>query len=102
MTEAITFITAALQILSFALLLAGAAYLHLRLRRLSSLSFILSSLAILAWIFWGMLTINRLLDIQVVDDPPMILFNFAEAHLIAPAIDALLGFWFCASLFFHG
>jgi len=46
-----------------------------------------------------MLAINRLLDIQVADDPPAILFSYPDAHLIAPTVDTLIGFWLCSSLF---
>ena len=48
-----------LELFAYLLLLAGCVLLHVRLRRPSSLSFLLSLGALLAWIFWGQSALSQ-------------------------------------------
>jgi len=85
------------QILSALVFVAGCVLLHLRLRRPSSLSLLLSIGAQLAWLIWGMSFFLRIdpvsLGLFIHNEAPAVLYWVYTAHLITAAMTL----WFAVS-----
>ena len=87
-------------LLSLLLLLASCMLLHIRLRHPSSLSFLFSLAAFIAWSMWG-----ESILWQITPTPPSTgtakdIIYFARSQAIVAAIEGIFMLWISCSLFF--
>ena len=87
------------ELLAYLLLFAGCVLLHVRLRRLSSLSFLFSLAALLVWILWGQSALWHLLPTPPGTEAAELL-QLEHSYPIFAAIELLLLLWFGFSFFF--
>jgi uncharacterized Tic20 family protein len=87
------------ELLSLLLLLAGCILLHVRLRRPSSLSFLLSLAASAAWKLWGQSVIWQMLPTPPSTGTAKDLINFDYSQSIIAATDLALFLWVSGSFF---
>jgi len=88
-----------LEVLAWLLLLAGCALLHVRVRSLSSLSFLLSISACAVWIFWAQSAFWLVLSIAPGTGTAHDLANLGHSQSIAGAIETALMLWVGGSFF---
>jgi hypothetical protein len=95
--------TLALQVvgvLAWLLLLAGCVLLHIRLRRISSLSFVLSLVAVAAWTHWGQSVLWQIFPVPPGTGTAKDLDLLGHLEPAVAAIEAALMLWVGGSFFF--
>jgi hypothetical protein len=88
-----------LQILSFLVLLAGCILFHRRLRRASSLSFLLSVVVAALWLYFAKEMLFYAVSPQVVPGTAAVLATMDRAPSIVALVEALISLWLVASFF---
>ena len=86
--------------LAWALFLGGCVLLHLRVRRFSSLSFLLSLVAVAAWSYWGQSVLWQIYPVPPGTGTARDLDSLGRVEPIVAAIEAALMLWVGASFFF--
>jgi hypothetical protein len=89
-----------LELLALLLFLAGCVLLHVRLRRSSSLSLLLSIVTLAAWIFWGADAFLRAAPDTLGTGTAKDLRDLGYWLSIATIVSAFLAVWISASFFF--
>jgi hypothetical protein len=89
-----------LELLALLLFLAGCVLLHVRLRRSSSLSLLLSIATLAAWIFWGADAFLRAVPDTFGTGAAKDLRGLGHWLSIATIVSALLAVWISTSFFF--
>ena len=104
MEEVVSFAHQLLGILAYLLLLSGVVLLHIRLRRASSLSLLLSVAAFAVWIFWGEGAVWRALpqgpDLGTDTSNASNLIYLGRWHSVPYFLETALLLWLAGSFFF--
>ena len=88
-----------LRIFSFLILLAGCVLFHLRLRRASSLSFLLSVVTAALWLYFAKEMLSYALAPQVAPNTAAVLATMDRAPSIGALVEAMISLWLVASFF---
>ncbi|QNP40171.1 hypothetical protein [Lysobacter solisilvae (ex Woo and Kim 2020)] len=94
-----TIATQILEILALLLFLAGCVLLHVRLRRFSSLSLLISIPAFVAWLFWGQDVFLRAVPAALGTGTASDLRDLGQWLSVATIISAVLLVWLATSFF---
>jgi hypothetical protein len=86
--------------LGWLLLLAGCVLLHIRVRRISSISFLLSLVSVAAWTYWGQSVLWEIFPVPPGTGTAKDLKSLGQVEPIVAAIEAALMLWVGGSFFF--